>query len=57
MKKDITNLQASIRDRLKNKAKEINRQISELMQYYAMECFLYRLSQRNLQILENTYLC
>jgi len=45
MKKDIINLQASIRDRIKNKAKETNRQISEVMQYYAMERFLYRLSQ------------
>ena len=44
MKKDIKNIQASIRDRLKNKAKEINRSFAEILQYYGMERFLYRFS-------------
>ncbi|HAW57441.1 MAG TPA: nucleotidyl transferase AbiEii/AbiGii toxin family protein [Bacteroidales bacterium] len=42
MKKDITNIQASVRARLKNKAKETNRSFSEVLQYYGMERFLYR---------------
>lgn len=42
MKKDITNIQASIRDRLRNKAKETNRPFAEVLQYYGMERFLYR---------------
>jgi len=45
MKKDITNIQASIRARLQNKAKETNRPFAEIMQYYAMERFLYRFSR------------
>jgi predicted nucleotidyltransferase component of viral defense system len=39
------NLAASIRQRLLNKAKEQRRPFNELLQYYAMERFLYRLSQ------------
>ncbi len=45
MKKDITNLSASIRDRLRNKAKETNRSFAEILQYYGMERFLYRFSR------------
>ncbi|MDD5464900.1 MAG: nucleotidyl transferase AbiEii/AbiGii toxin family protein [Candidatus Omnitrophica bacterium] len=45
MKKDITNIQASIRTRLKNKAKETNRPFAEILQYYGMERFLYRFSR------------
>jgi len=45
MKKDIKNMQASIRSRLKNKTKEINRPFSEILQYYGIERFLYRFSQ------------
>lgn len=41
----IKNLPASIRQRLLNKAKADNRPFAELLQYYAMERFLYRLSQ------------
>lgn len=44
MKKDIKNLQASIRSRLQNKAKEVNCSFAEILQYYAMERFLYRFS-------------
>ncbi len=40
MKKDIKNLQASVRARLQNKAKETNRSFSEILQYYGMERFL-----------------
>ncbi len=42
MKKVITNIQASIKDRLGNKAKETNRPFAEVLQYYGMERFLYR---------------
>ena len=38
-------LAASVRQRLANKAKETNRPFQELLQYFAMERFLYRLSQ------------
>ena len=47
MKKVITNIQASIRDRLRNKAKETNRSFAEILQYYGMERFLYRFSHSN----------
>jgi hypothetical protein len=45
MKKDIKNIEASICDRLKNKSKESNCSFSEILQYYAIERFLYRFSQ------------
>ncbi len=45
MKKVITNIQASIRDRLRNKVKETNRSFAEILQYYGMERFLYRFSR------------
>ena len=38
------NIAASIRQRLLNKAKAEKRPFNELLQYYAMERFLYRLS-------------
>ncbi|TDT44543.1 hypothetical protein DES49_0653 [Halospina denitrificans] len=41
-KKDIA---ASIRQRLLNRSREEKRPLQELLQYYAMERFLYRLSQ------------
>lgn len=41
----IKNLPASVRQRLLNKAKADKRPFAELLQYYAMERFLYRLSQ------------
>ena len=39
------NLPASVRQRLTNKAKETKRPFQELLQYFAMERFLYRLSR------------
>jgi hypothetical protein len=41
----IKNLSASVRARLKNKARTTNRPFQEILQYYAMERFLYRLSR------------
>lgn len=41
----LKNVPASIRQRLLNKAKADNRPFNELLQYYAMERFLYRLAQ------------
>lgn len=45
MKKDIKNIQASVRGQLQNKAKEANCPFAEVLQYYGMERFLYRLSK------------
>ena len=45
MKENIKNIEASVRDRLQNKAKETNRPFAEILQYYGMERFLYRFSQ------------
>jgi hypothetical protein len=39
------NIAASVHQRLLNKAKEIERPFNELLQYYAIERFLYRLSR------------
>jgi hypothetical protein len=39
------NIAASVRQRLLNKAKKTGRTFSELLQYFAMERFLYRLSK------------
>ncbi len=41
----IKDLSASVHRRLLNKAREENRPFNELLQYYAMERFLYRLSK------------
>jgi predicted nucleotidyltransferase component of viral defense system len=43
--KPIKNIPASVRQRLLNKAKQDRRPFNELLQYYGMERFLYRLSQ------------
>ena len=40
----MKNVQASVHQRLLNKAKETGRPFDELLQYYAMERFLFRLS-------------
>ncbi len=40
-----SNIAASIRQRLLNRARQDKRPFNELLQYYAMERFLYRLSQ------------
>ncbi len=45
MAKGITNLPASIHQKLLNKATETARPFNELLQYFAMERFLYRLSK------------
>ena len=39
------NVSASIRQRLLNRARSNRRPFNELLQYFAMERFLYRLSQ------------
>jgi predicted nucleotidyltransferase component of viral defense system len=44
-KTEIKNLPASIQDRLLNQARLSDRPFNELLQYYAIERFLYRLSQ------------
>ena len=41
----VRNIAASIRQRLLNKAKADNRPFNEVLQYFAMERFLYRLSK------------
>jgi len=43
--KPIKNVRASIRQRLLNRARNDKRPFNELLQYYAMERFLYRLSK------------
>ena len=43
--KSPRNIPASVRQRLLNRARNDRRPFSELLQYYAMERFLYRLSQ------------
>ncbi|EKD29168.1 MAG: hypothetical protein ACD_79C00027G0002 [uncultured bacterium] len=45
MKRNRINVQASTRALLENKAKETNRPFSEILQYYGIERFLYRLSK------------
>lgn len=45
--KTIKNIPASIRQRLLNTSKETNRTFNEVLQYYAMERFLYRLAISN----------
>lgn len=44
MSKDIKNIPASIRAKLQNNARSTNRPFAEVLQYYAMERFLYRVS-------------
>ncbi len=44
-RKQITNVPASVRQRLLNISRRDKRPFNEIMQYYAMERFLYRLSQ------------
>ena len=45
MAKSVTNTAASVHQRLLNKAKETARPFNELLQHYAIERFLYRLSE------------
>jgi hypothetical protein len=44
MERNIRNNVASIHQRLLNKAKESSRPFNELLQYFAIERFIYRLS-------------
>ena len=43
--RQVSNISASVRQRLLNRARQSNRPFNELLQYYAMERFLYRLSR------------
>ena len=45
MRDDVKNIAASVRSRLQNKARETSRPFAEVLQYYAMERFLYRFSK------------
>ncbi|UCD15078.1 MAG: nucleotidyl transferase AbiEii/AbiGii toxin family protein [Candidatus Omnitrophota bacterium] len=45
MRKNVKNIQASVRAQLQNKAKEAKRPFAEVLQYYGMERFLYRFSR------------
>lgn len=45
MKRKISNVPASIQTKLQNKANESGRPFNEILQYYGMERFLYRLSK------------
>ncbi len=47
MSKSVRNIAASVRQKLKNHAAQDKRPFAELLQYYAMERFLYRLTQSN----------
>lgn len=44
-RKKIKNIAASIRQRILNKAKQANRPFNEMLRYYAIERFLYRISK------------
>lgn len=44
-KRPRSNLAASVHQLLMNKASQTHRPFNELLQYYAIECFLYRLSK------------
>jgi len=43
--KEVKNIEASVRGRLQNITRDTKRQFSEVLQYYGMERFLYRLSK------------
>jgi predicted nucleotidyltransferase component of viral defense system len=45
MKQPVKNVAASILDRLRNQSQKTERPFAEVLQYYAMERFLYRLSK------------
>ena len=45
MSKSVHSIAASVRQKLKNKTTQDKRPFAELLQYYAMERFLYRLTQ------------
>ena len=43
--REPVNLPASVRARLKNRGDELGMDLNQVLQYYAMERFLYRLSK------------
>ena len=45
MKKEVKNIEASVKAQLQNKAKEANCPFAEILRYYGMERFLYRFSK------------
>ena len=45
MKKEVKNIEASVKAQLQNKAKEASRPFAEVLRYYGMERFLYRFSK------------
>ena len=45
MKKEVKDVAASVRQRLQNVAKKANRPFQEVLEYFAMERFLYRLAR------------
>ena len=45
MAKSVKNIAASVHQRLLHKAKESSRPFNELLQYFAIERFIYRLSK------------
>lgn len=45
MKRSLKDVAASVHQRLLNKARETGRPFNELLQYYVMERFLYRMSK------------
>lgn len=45
MARDVTNIAASVHQRLLNKARESGRPFNELLQHFAIERFIYRLSK------------
>jgi hypothetical protein len=45
MAKSVKNIASSVHQRLFNKAKESSRPFNELLQYFAIERFIYRLSK------------
>jgi len=45
MAKSVKNIASSVHQRLLNKAKESSRPFNELLQYFAIERFIYRLSK------------
>jgi hypothetical protein len=45
MKEPVKNIPASIQARLKTEAKKQGRPFAEILQYYVMERYLYRLSK------------
>ena len=47
MKRLVKDVSASIRQRLQNVAKKTNRPFQEVLEYFAMERFLYRLATSN----------